>query len=225
MEKGDTVTATDQKPEDIEHLSEKAEALMTLVHEVAKALPPERQEAFRNYAKFRDLLGRESDRGCALVGAAYLDEEITRLLRVRMVAHNGNIAALLDQGRPLSAFSAKIRTAYAMGLIPDDVFHDINIIRAIRNKFAHLHGPLSFNDASISDQCKALRLAFASKKESTPRSRFIHVVTTVYSAMSIESRKERIQAPSADAIYELLKESEEATLVLKKMFTLDSAPR
>ncbi|HDR9135963.1 TPA: hypothetical protein QDB11_000570 [Burkholderia vietnamiensis] len=185
-----------------------AVALSQALKEVMKQFPKEAQESLADYMEFRRRLRAESDRGCALVGAAYLDDEITKLLRARMVNNKRNTDALLEQGRAVSAFSAKIRVAYAMGLIPDDVLHDINIIRDIRNKFAHLHGALSFDDESIGDQCRALRIALKSKRESSPRSRFIHVVTTVYTALSIESRKPRAQVPSADVLYQLLEESE-----------------
>ena len=42
---------------------------------------------------------------------------------------------------PFSSFSSKILVAYSLGWIHSDVFHDINLIREIRNRFAHdLHG-------------------------------------------------------------------------------------
>ncbi|SPR97363.1 MltR family transcriptional regulator [Cupriavidus taiwanensis] len=195
---------------------ETALVLREVVLETLKEFPPEAQESIKTYMKFRRLLSEESDRGCALVGAAYLDEEITKLLRSRMVENKSNSDALLNQGRPIGTFSAKIRVAYAMGLIPEDVFRDISAIREIRNKFAHLHGPLSFDDQSIRDQCRSLRTAIPSKKDSSPRARFIHVVTTVFTAMSIESRKARAQVPENETIQKLINDTESALTLVKR---------
>ncbi|MCY1271608.1 hypothetical protein D9M68_223100 [compost metagenome] len=195
---------------------EAALVLREVVFETVKQFPPEAQESIKTYMKFRRLLTEESDRGCALVAAAYLDEEITRLLRCRMVDNKGNSDALLNQGRPIGTFSAKIRVAYAMGLIPEGVFRDISAIREIRNKFAHLHGPLSFDDQSIGDQCRSLRTAIPSKKDSSPRARFIHVVTTVFTAMSIESRKARAQVPENETVQKLIDDTESAITIARK---------
>lgn len=159
------------------------------LNEVYQRLPPAGRESVDAYAKFRGQLYSESDRGCALAAIAYLDEAITALLRARMVQKKSNIDALLDQGRPASSFSTKIRLAFAMGLISEDVFHDLNILRSIRNKFAHLHGPLSFNDPSIADQCGSLLVSMPRFRKRPPRALFTHVITTVYTSLSIQSKK------------------------------------
>ncbi|MDN7419533.1 MltR family transcriptional regulator [Burkholderia dolosa] len=196
-------------------------ALFDALADLVSTLPKATQESIADYMEFRRRLFAESDRGCALVAAAYLDDEITKLLRARMVDNKHNTDALLAQGRPIGAFSAKIRVAYAMGLIPDDVLHDINIIRDIRNKFAHLHGPLSFDDPAIKDQCGALRIALRSHRKLPPKWRFVHVVTSVYTALSIESRKPRAQVASADPLYQLLGDTER-TLDLARSLPIGS---
>ena len=60
--------------------------------------------------------------------------------------------------RPLSTFSSRIKTAYCLGLISKDEFDDLNIIRRIRNRFAHkMHG-YSFDDEEIVNWCNSLQI-------------------------------------------------------------------
>lgn len=189
---------------------EKLPALAAVLDDLAKKFPVEERDRLRDFKELRLRLVSESDRGCALIAAAFLDEAFDTLLRARMVANKQNTDGLLQQGRPLSSFSTKIRVSYAMGFIPEEVFRDVSIIREIRNKFAHLHGPLSFNDESIADQCKSLRLVLPSKADAKSRSRFMHVTSVLYTALSTEARKPRVVAPSAEAIRKILTESDSA---------------
>jgi DNA-binding MltR family transcriptional regulator len=46
-----------------------------------------------------------------------------------------------------------------MGLISESVYHDLNVIRKIRNKFAHEMQGYTFNEPEIVDWCKTLKLA------------------------------------------------------------------
>ena len=58
---------------------------------------------------------------------------------------------------PLSSLSARIKTAYCLGLITKKEFDDLNLIRRIRNRFAHrLHG-YSFENQEIIDWCNSLK--------------------------------------------------------------------
>src|SRR6266545_1394404 len=101
---------------------------------------------------FLDEFRLESDRATAVLGAAYLDEEILQLLTQFLVDDENEVRDLLDNERPLGPFGARIRAAYCMGLIAKEEFQDLKLIEAIRNEFAHqLHG-LSFDEASIASK-------------------------------------------------------------------------
>ena len=43
---------------------------------------------------------------------------------------------------PLSRFSDRIKICTALGIIRDDIQHDLSVLRGIRNDFAHSHQPL-----------------------------------------------------------------------------------
>jgi hypothetical protein len=99
----------------------------------------------------------ESDRACAVLGAALLDARLESLYERRL---RNSKEELLSSNGPLGAFSARIRVARALVWISEDVRFDLDQIRSIRNEFAHnFDHELSFSNQSIADKCRTLRVA------------------------------------------------------------------
>lgn len=99
----------------------------------------------------------ESDRACAVLGAALLDARLERLYDRRLRSSRDE---LLSGSGPLSTFSARIRVARALAWIDQDVAFDLDQIRSIRNEFAHnVDCALSFENQSIADRARTLRVA------------------------------------------------------------------
>ena len=99
----------------------------------------------------------ESDRACAVLGAALLDARLESLYN-RRLRHAKD--ELLSGNGPLATFSARIRLAHALAWISDDVQYDLHVIRSVRNEFAHnFNHELSFSNQSIADRCRNLRAA------------------------------------------------------------------
>lgn len=99
----------------------------------------------------------ESDRACAVLGAALIDERLKRLFDRRLHYLN---EALLSHSGVLGSFSSRISVACALTWITDDVRFDLDQVRDIRNKFAHnADHQLSFADQSIADKCRTLKVA------------------------------------------------------------------
>lgn len=99
----------------------------------------------------------ESDRACAVFGAALIDERLKQLFDRRL--HYSNEALLLHSG-VLGSFSSRISVARALSWIADDVRFDLDQVRDIRNRFAHnADHELSFADQSIADKCRTLKVA------------------------------------------------------------------
>jgi DNA-binding MltR family transcriptional regulator len=57
---------------------------------------------------------------------------------------------------PLGTFSARAKLAYTLGLISAEELHDIDLIRKIRNDFAH-DMKASFKVQAIKNRCKLLK--------------------------------------------------------------------
>jgi|CZKU01.1.fsa_nt_gi DNA-binding MltR family transcriptional regulator len=81
------------------------------------------------------VLHDESDRGCVLVAAAMLDEQLGELFQI--VLRDGTAEHLLKQDAALGSFSRRIDMAHALGLIDEEFHHDLHIVRKIRNDAAH----------------------------------------------------------------------------------------
>jgi hypothetical protein len=96
----------------------------------------------------------ESDRACAVLGAALLDARLESLFERRLRCFADR---LLKPDGALGSFSARIHTARALAWIATDVQRDLDIVRSIRNEFAHnADHELSFANQSIADKCRAL---------------------------------------------------------------------
>jgi hypothetical protein len=99
------------------------------------------------------------DRTCALVLAANLDNRLRELLIAHFLPVDGNKEEEIYEGTgALSTFSSRITVANLCGLLSEAEHHDLNLIRKIRNYFAHEEENLSFASQTISSRCKSLRL-------------------------------------------------------------------
>ncbi len=124
---------------------------------------------------FRHALSAESDRGCVLFAAAYLEEALKDLLCCSLVKNKHIENDLFDGTAPLATFSAKIKFAYYLGKISAVSRRDLDTIRAIRNNFAHSPKVISFTEQSIADRCKNLEFSYHDA-DATPRERFTAAV-------------------------------------------------
>ena len=130
-------------------------------------------------------LYRESDRGVALLGAAYLDTALTTLLAASLAG--GRVVAdklLNSPNAPLGTFSSRIAMAYGLGHIGPHYFNALEAIREIRNAFAHFRRNLTFEDPEISQWIKSkLRLPYVTPDPppdlTSMRNRYIWTTATI----------------------------------------------
>jgi mannitol operon repressor len=116
-----------------------------------------RPEDVKEFSAFLAEFQNETDRGAALVGAALIDDRLDRLLRSHLCDCKAT-SELLDGGMaPIGSLSARIRLAHALGLIADHERAECDVIRKVRNAFAHrMHG-LTFAAQDVNDLCQTLR--------------------------------------------------------------------
>jgi hypothetical protein len=75
-------------------------------------------------------------------------QPLSRDLRERLFEGNG----------PLSSFASKINVAYALRLFGDVFRHDLDLIRELRNGFAHARHPMTLSTLQVAAVCKNLKL-------------------------------------------------------------------
>jgi len=108
--------------------------------------------------RFMDEFQEEPDRAAAVLGAAYLSDALERVLRRYLLGTCKSKDSLLEADKPLGSFGARIKLTDALGLLATDAYHDLEIVRRVRNDFAHKGLGFSFDSQDVKARCGALRL-------------------------------------------------------------------
>ena len=97
----------------------------------------------------------ESDRAAAILGAAFIDEQLRFLLETFLI-DDSESKNLLDTA--IRGIAVRTKTVFCLGFLSPLEYRDTWHIIDIRNRFAHrLHG-LTFKDPEIMAQCDSLEL-------------------------------------------------------------------
>ena len=149
-------------------------------------IPPKRTLPgyFDDWRSIVHELQEQSDRGVAIVGMALADARIQRALLASFLPRLSKAKQKdLFKGGPLGSSSAKIKIAHALGLLGPRSISDLDIIRGIRNDFAHKLEITSFRQEPIADRCGRLNLAdivfLGEIPPSDPRDRFVTSIINV----------------------------------------------
>lgn len=107
-------------------------------------------------------MAKESDRGCVLVGASLLDYMLEKIIRRTLLPDAKGtkkkvINSLFEINGPFSSFWSKTQFLYGIGIIKEDFYSDLEIIRKIRNIVAHNFDVVSFSDKRIADKTEKLK--------------------------------------------------------------------
>ena len=132
--------------------------------------------------EFRSSLTGETDRGCALTAAAYLSDELEKLLGSLFVIEEQTVDRLFEAFSPAGSLSARIDLAYACGLLPKATYNDLHLIRKIRNEFGHVAQPLTFDEPAIADRCRMLQHSVLEAKARS-RAKFTNAALGVCAAI------------------------------------------
>jgi DNA-binding MltR family transcriptional regulator len=105
-----------------------------------------------------------SDRALGIIGASLVEIHLTKLIQQAFITetkigdkHTAQEEMFRSSGA-LGTFSTKINLAYLMGMISAEFFKDLNIMREIRNRFAHYTEIGSFEHEQVSSRCRNFTL-------------------------------------------------------------------
>lgn len=144
-------------------------------------------EDLEYFSKFLKEFQGETDRGAALVGAALLDEQLLELLKSHLLKKKQSKELLEGGTAPLGTFSARIKASYCLGLITDLEHKELQLIRKVRNEFAHhVHG-LSFKDDAITSLCNNfyVRIPDAKEKGILRDSRARYIDSVIFTSLAL----------------------------------------
>jgi hypothetical protein len=108
--------------------------------------------------EFLEDFNKETERGAALVATAFIDALLERTLGAFLIPNESGKKLTSGFNAPFGSFSAKIAGCHAMGLISDEEFNECEVLRKVRNRFAH-EVRMSFADQSVSSLCANLELS------------------------------------------------------------------
>lgn len=128
--------------------------------------------------KFKSFFSKETDRGCALLAASLLDNELQKLLTKNFLAESKLHKKLFQANGTLGNLSSKIDLTYALGFASKKAYTRMHKIREIRNVFGHSFEPLDFDDQSISQKLMSISLGHHSKRHRY-RTIFIDLVNKI----------------------------------------------
>lgn len=109
---------------------------------------------------FLSASNNETDRGRALIAASLIEEMLAEVLQAFLLDNNATKNLFNAPNAPFSTLSAKASGSRALGLISSEEFRDIELIRKIRNAFAH-SVMCSFDDQQIKDWAKSLKMGMS----------------------------------------------------------------
>jgi hypothetical protein len=119
-----------------------------------------------------DAVDLESDRGWALITGSTAENALEEIISAAMVPlGKPEHTELFGIGGLLASFSAKIKTAFAFGLIDAELRDQFDRVHRIRNAFAHAMTAISFDAPEIQRACIGL-LQSKNLSEIDPRAVF-----------------------------------------------------
>ena len=104
-----------------------------------------------------EIKAASNDRGAGILAATEVENRLEKAILFRLylkVSSNGS--ELFIPSAPLGTFDAKIKIAFALGIIGPDTRELLNSIRKIRNAFAHAQRPIKFSTAEVDSVVKTM---------------------------------------------------------------------
>ena len=99
-----------------------------------------------------------SHRAMAVIAGAFVEDHLTDLIKSRMVKNEKMHKEMFSPGRAFGDFGVKINLGYLMGLYSAAALKELDIIKYIRNGFAHRIDTHNFSQQHIRDRCHNLLL-------------------------------------------------------------------
>ena len=110
----------------------------------------------------------ENDRACGVMFGSWVDMALERAVKsvFRSDLSSTLSKRLFDYEGSVGTFGARINVGYALAIFGQKTFHDLDLIRLIRNEFAHCRRPLRFELAVVKAVCDRLQIPDTEAKRS-----------------------------------------------------------
>lgn len=115
--------------------------------------------AFEDRAELSKMQDEGPDMVLAIIGAALIEHEIEHLIIARLKRRDAvTILKCVENNGPMAGLYSKTVLAYAMGILDEVTLENANIVRLIRNAFAHAKRPIKFDAPEVVAELGKIRL-------------------------------------------------------------------
>src|SRR5689334_14500810 len=121
------------------------------------------------FTEFLEEFNGETERGAALTAAAFLDDLLQKVIEAFLIKNKSGKSLCDGFNAPLGTRSSRIAACHAMGLISDQEYQECELIRKIRNEFAHKM-KMSFSVEPVRGLCGSMNYSVPGEK--SPRGQF-----------------------------------------------------
>jgi hypothetical protein len=133
----------------------------------------------------RQIELEDNDRGAAILASTLLDNALRYVIWRRMTEafykFSGAEEKYFTNDGMLSTFDAKITFSETLGIFGLETRHNLDIIKRVRNVFAHAAIPITFATPEIAASCDTLKVPsdLKGKKWESPRDKFLAGCITI----------------------------------------------
>ncbi|WP_208451532.1 MltR family transcriptional regulator [Burkholderia gladioli] len=122
--------------------------------------PAAKDDAFGPLNRLTRTLRDHDERGLILSLAAFAEEALGRLIEAFMLPVQAGKDLLTGFNAPLGTLSSRIKASYALGLINEEQFKDLEHLRKIRNEFAHAWEHVSLDNDKLASLAKNMSFSY-----------------------------------------------------------------
>jgi hypothetical protein len=143
-------------------------------------------------------LDDHDERGLVLSLSAFAEEALGRLIETFMLPVQASKDLLRGFNAPLGTLSSRIKASYALGLINEEQFRDLEYLRKIRNEFAHAWEHVSLTEDKLASLAR--NMSFSNLDDGFPETSADKVRTSITALLTeISSMAQQIHAKGTRA--------------------------
>src|SRR3984885_4981880 len=105
-----------------------------------------------------EVTAEKNDRGAAILLGTNVENAIQSAIVRFIDVQAGQSGRLFRSNAPLSSFANKITIAYALNIFGEETQTNLELIRSVRNTFAHAKVPITFETTEVQRACEFLTI-------------------------------------------------------------------
>jgi DNA-binding MltR family transcriptional regulator len=121
---------------------------------------------------FSSMFSMHTERGAILNAAALVDEILADVIQGYMIRSSLK-QQMFKPGRAFGDFGVRIGLAYLLGIISKSTYQELEVVREIRNRFAHDHKVANFSHTAVAAQAAKFEIIPALKSVDISKDSFL----------------------------------------------------